>query len=124
MHKDENSYRNYRTKQQKQLQLSIEELVILDQNQTFKVTICSALANWLCYNKCLRQVLDAIANYTWEREKDHPRLHVGGYFDFKSTSIFFKNSKNSIIIGLSNERHYMQVFQDYKYYSISAVKDL
>ncbi len=116
-------YQNHKTEQQKQLTNSIEELVQLEQKQIFKVTICSELANWLCDNKCLRQLLDAISTYTWEREKDHPRLHVGGYFDFEDTTVFFKNSTNSILIGLANERHYMQVFRDYKYYSITAVKD-
>ncbi|GAA6203688.1 hypothetical protein [Thalassotalea sp. SU-HH00458] len=122
MYKDENSYRNYKTKQQKQLNKSIQELITLDQQGTFKVTICSVLANWLCDNRCLRQLLDAIASYNWEREKDHPRRHVGGYFYFKDKTIFFKNSTNEVLIGLANERHYMQVFKGYKFYSISAVK--
>ena len=117
------SYQNHRTEQQKQLTKSIEELVQLDQKQTFKVTICCALANWLSDNKCLRQVLNAIANYNWEREKDHPRLHTGGYFDFKDQTIFFKNSTSEVLIGLANERHYMQVFRNYKFYSISAIQD-
>jgi hypothetical protein len=124
MNKDDLSvYTNTRTKQQIQLQKSIQELVKLDENETFKTTFCCALAKWLSDNHCLRELLDAISSYKWQRDKDHPRHHVGGYFDFKNKTVFFKNLHNEILIGFMNERHYMKLFQNYKYFSIESVKD-
>lgn len=116
-------YTNTRTDQQIQLKKSIQELIELDKSETFKTTICCALADWLSDNNHLRELLNSVSNYKWQRDKDHPEHHVGGFFDFKDKSIFFKNLHNEILIGFTNERHYMKLFDNYKYFSIEAVKD-
>lgn len=115
-------YTNTRTEQQIQLQKSIQELIELDKNETFKTTFCCALTRWLSENNHLRELLDAVSNYKWQREKDHPKLHVGGYFDFKNKKVFFKNIHNEILIGFMNERHYMKLFEKYEYFSIEAIE--
>lgn len=115
-------YTKTQTEQQIQLQKSIQDLVELDRSETFKTTFCCALAKWLSDNNCLRELLYAISNYKWQRDRDHPKLHVGGFFDFKDKTIFFKNLHHEILIGFNSERHYMKLFQDYKYFSIEAVK--
>lgn len=124
MNKDDLSvYQNTRTKQQIQLKKSIQELIELDRSETFKTTFCCALTKWLSENNHLRELLDAVSNYKWQRDKDHPKHHVGGYFDFKNKTVFFKNLQNEILIGFTDERHYMKLFEKYEYFSIEAVKD-
>ena len=124
MNKDDLSiYTNTRTNEQLQLQKSIQELVQLDQNKTFKTTICCALAKWLSENHHLRELLDAVSSYKWQRDKDHPKKFVGGFFDFKDKTIFFKNLSNEVLIGFKDEKHYMRTFVNYQYFSIEAVKD-
>ena len=123
MHKDDKSiYKNKRSEQQLHLNKSIQELIELDQAETFKTTITCGLANWLSETKCLREVLDAVVNYDFERDKDHPRLFAGGYFEFRDKKIFFKNRPGAILIGLISEIDLIPKFAEYQYYSIEAVQ--
>ncbi|MCW8833892.1 MAG: hypothetical protein OQK09_14660 [Colwellia sp.] len=123
MHKDDKSiYKNKKSEQQIQLTKPIQELVELDQTKTFETTITCGLANWLSETKCLRELLDAVANYDFERDKDHPRLFVGGYFAFKDKKIFFKNRPGAILIGLLYEIELIPKFAEYQYFSIEAIQ--
>ena len=116
-------YKNQKSEQQIQLNKSIDELVALDQAETFKTTITCGLANWLSETKCLREVLNAVANHDFERDKDHPRLFAGGFFDFREKKVFFKNRPGAILIGLLYEIDLIPKFENYQYYSIEALQD-
>ncbi|MBA6304950.1 hypothetical protein [Colwellia sp. MB02u-14] len=123
--RDKDTYQNPFTpskNQRKKLTLPISELLKLDEDETFKITFCCLLAQHLQENKGLRELLNEVAAYVIDPEKDF-LTKSAGFFEHKDNKIFFRERHSSILIGFLSETEYISRFAEYQYYSLEAVKD-
>jgi hypothetical protein len=109
--------------QRQKLTLSITELIELDNSNQFKVTFGCLLTHHLQKQKGLRELLDAVADYVIDPEKDFFLTKSAGFFEHNNNNIFFRERHNSILIAFLIETEYIARFAEYQYYSLEALKD-
>lgn len=109
--------------QRQKLTLSITELIELDNSNQFKVTFGCLLAEHLQKNKGLRELLNDVAAYEIDDEKDFFLTKSAGFFEHNNNKIFFRERHNSILIAFLIETEYIARFSEYQYHSLEALKD-
>jgi hypothetical protein len=107
----------------KKLTSNIFDLIELDRSEKLKITFTSGLVHYLSINGGLRCLLDAVANYKIEREKDFLNLNAGGYFSHNGLDVYFKMLPNEIQLGRFADIQFIRKFADYEFHSIESVKD-
>jgi len=110
--------------QRKKLTLPIPELVELDKSGQFKITFCCLLAQHLQKENGLRELLDAVAAYVIEPDKDYYFTLSAGYFLHKDIKVFFRERQNSILIGTLNDSELLCRFspEDHSFFSLKSIQ--